>query len=111
MFTLSPDWVHETVKFKKGAVALKLTVDADSFRMVTALRQAQQELSGLTDEATEEAQQAAALHFAAAIFGDEQARALLHFYHDDVACVINVCGQYFSKRLKKKIIRAQKKTK
>lgn len=111
MYKLTLNRVHDTVRITEGGEALTLKVDDDPMRMVTALRQAQQELSGLTGEATEEAQHAAARHFAAAIFGEAQADALLQFYRGDAASTINVCGQYFSKRLNKLIIKAQKKSK
>ena len=111
MYKLSLNRVHDTVRITENGEALTLRVDADPMRMVTALSQAQKELSGLTDDSTKEAQRAAAYHFAAAIFGDDQATALLRFYREDAACAINVCGQYFAKRLNKLIVRAQKKSK
>ena len=47
--------------------------------------------------------------FAGVIFGEEQAKALLDFYHNNAGCVVNVCGQYFSNRLRGLIEKAQKK--
>jgi hypothetical protein len=49
------------------------------------------------------------LERAAVIFGEEQAKQLMEFYHDDPPGVIHVCLLYFQQRLSKRIIKASKK--
>lgn len=101
--------VHDTVRIREGDESITLTVEADPMRMVAALSDAQKVLKSVAESTDVEAQRQAALTFAGAIFGDSQAAKLLDFYHDDPACVINVCGRYFGQRLSKKIAQAQKK--
>ncbi|MBO5917358.1 MAG: hypothetical protein J6Q14_01155 [Oscillospiraceae bacterium] len=111
MFTLSLNRVHDRIRIVEGDERLELRVDGDPMRMVAGLNEAQKRLRGLTEGSPEEEQRSAAQYFAAVMFGEEQARALMEFYHDDAACVINVCGRYFSERLAKLIARAQKRAK
>lgn len=110
-FEISLHRVHDRVNIREGGESLALQVDADPMRMVAGLTQAQKMMQGLTEESTEDQQRDTALYFAGVIFGKEQAESLLAFYHNDAACVINVCGQYFSARLGKLISKAQKKQK
>ena len=78
-------------------------------QMKDTLGQVQQQMQTLNNDSTPEQNQAAAAYFAQAIFGPDQAERIMAFYHDDAGCVINICGQYFSSRLSKKITKAQKK--
>lgn len=111
MFTLSLNRVHDRVRIVEGGEQLDLRVDADPMRMVAGLNEAQRRLRELTEESTEDDKGNAALYFAGVMFGEEQARTLMDFYHNDPACVINVCGRYFSARLAKLIEKAQRKAK
>lgn len=111
MFKLSVNRVHDRVKITEGGETLLLRVDADPMRMVAGLSQAQKSLQSISKDSTDEDQLNAAKHFATVIFGDEQADKLLEFYRQDAACVINVCAQYFERRLGKLISKAQKKIK
>jgi hypothetical protein len=95
----------------EGDERLELRVEGDAMRMVAGLNEAQKRLRGLSDTSDAEEQWSAAQYFASVIFGEEQAKALMEFYHDDAACVINVCGRYFSGRLAKLIEKAQRKVK
>ncbi len=108
-YTISLHRVHDSVRIREGDDALTLAVDADPMRMVAGLNQAQKTLQAITSESTEEETRAAAAFFAGIIFGQAQAEQLMAFYHGDAACVINVCGKYFSERLSKLIARAQKR--
>ena len=110
-FKISLHRVHDKVKITEGGEALSLYVDADPMRVVAGLSQAQKMLQALTEESTDEERDNAARYFAQVIFGKEQAEQLMAFYHNDAACVINVCGQYFEKRLGKIITNAQKRSK
>jgi hypothetical protein len=111
MFTLSLNRVHDRVRIAEGDERLDLRVDGDPMRMVAGLNDAQKRLRGLSDASTEEEQRSAAQFFASVMFGEEQAKALMEFYHDDAACVINICGKYFSDRLAGLISKAQKRAK
>jgi hypothetical protein len=110
-YKISLNRVHDRVRIKEGAEALDLRVDADAMRMVVGLNEAQQKLKSITDDSPPEAVQAAARCFAWAIFGDTQTERLMRFYRNDAACVINVCGRYFSDRLSKLIDKAQRRMK
>jgi len=109
MFTITLNRIHDRVRIVEGDERLELRVDADPMRMVAGLNEAQRRLREISDESAPEIQHDASLYFAGVIFGQEQAQKLMEFYHDDAACVINVCGRYFSGRLAKMIEKAQKK--
>ena len=109
MYTMSLNRVHDRVRIVEGDEKLELRVDADPMRMVAGLSEAQRRLRELTEESDEAAQKETALYFARAIFGDGQAGALWDFYHGDAACVISVCGRYFTDRLAKLIDKAQRR--
>lgn len=111
MFKISLNRVHDKVEIKEGDEKIMLHVDSDPMRMVAGLSQAQKMLQELNKDSSDEETDKAARYFATVIFGKEQAETLVAFYHNDAACVINVCGQYFSKRLGKLITNAQKKMK
>lgn len=111
MFEISLNRIHDTIRIREGNDTLNLSVDADAMRMVAGLNKARNLLQSITDETTEEQRNEAARYFAAVIFGDEQAGKLMDFYRGDAGCVINVCGQYFAKRLSGIIAKAQKKSK
>lgn len=108
---LSLNRVHDSVQVVEGNDRLKLYVDADPMRLVAGLNEAQKRLKTIKEEMPEDERNEIARFFASVIFDKEQANDLMEFYHNDAACVINICGQYFSQRLAKKITKAQKKAK
>ena len=91
---ISLNRVHDTVRVREGQERLTLRVDGDAMRMVAGLNAAQKRLQALSEGASEEEINGAALFFAGVMFGEQQARALLDFYRGDAACVVNVCGRY-----------------
>lgn len=107
--TLTLGRVYDTVKITEGGETLTLHVNSDPSRIVVGLSQAQKRLVTITAETPDEEREEIALFFASVLFGDEQARKLLDFYYGDSSCVVSVCAQYFAKRLKKLITKAQKK--
>lgn len=111
MFRMSLNRVHDTVQIKEGAERLILKVDADPMRLTAGLVQAGQMMKkwGAAEKVTAKQQKEYALYFAGVIFGQEQAQKLLDFYHGNPGCVVNVCGQYFDRRLRKLVERAQKR--
>ena len=98
--------VHDTICVREGDERLTLKVDGDAMRMTAGLNAAAERIKGSN---TDEEMREATLFFAGVIFGDEQAQKLMAFYLDDSTCVINICARYFSRRLAKKIEKAQKK--
>lgn len=110
-YSISLNRVHDRVRITEGDENLDLHVDADPMRLVAGLSQAQKNLQALNKDSTDDDQSKAAEFFAQMIFGKDQAKQLMEFYHGDAGCVINVCGRYFEERLAKKITRAQKKQK
>lgn len=108
-FTMTLNRVRDRLQIAEGTERLVLYVDSDPNRMVAALGQVQQQMQTLNNDSTPEQNQAAAAHFAQAIFGPDQAERIMAFYHGDAGCVINICGKYFNKRLGKKITKVQKK--
>ena len=103
--------VHDRVAIKEGDERLELRVDADPMRMVAGLTEAQRRLKTVTEDMGDEEKTGIAQYFAGVIFGTDQAAKLLDFYHGDAACVIMICGQYFSGRLANLIDKAQRKIK
>lgn len=106
---ISLNRVHDTVVFKESDDRLTLKVNADPMRMSAGLLSVRRKMTHLTEESPEEEQREVALEMAAVIFGEEQAKQLMEFYHDDPPGVIHVCLLYFQQRLSKRIIKASKK--
>lgn len=104
IFKMKSGRVRDRVQFDGDLI---LDVDSDAFRMMSNIYAAGEAISQLTPKSTTEDLSAAARAFAAAIFGHEQAKQLMDFYHGDATCVLNMCGKYFSLRLKSKITKAQ----
>lgn len=108
-YVLSLYRVHDNVIIKEGSDILNLRVEGDPDRIIAGLTSANKLLKALTDESTDEDYRTAARALAACMFGEEQADKLLEFYHNDAACVIRACSQYFSTRLTHLITDSQKK--
>ena len=110
-YSLSLGRIYDKIRIKEGNEVLDLYVDSDPNRMVAGLDQAQRQLQNINESTTEEEQKNIALYFAGVIFGAEQANKLLDYYHGNGACVVGICGKYFSNRLGKIITKAQKNAK
>ena len=103
--------VHGTLVITEGFDKLTLKVNEDPMRLTAGLVQVQRLLKTWTEKTTEKQKKDIALTYATVIFGTEQAKKLLDFYHGDAACVINVCAQYFARTLSRLINKAQKRMK
>ena len=103
--------VHGTLVITEGFDKLTLKVNEDPMRLTAGLVQVQRLLKTWTEKTTEKQKKDIALTYATVIFGTEQAKKLLDFYHGDAACVINVCAQYFARTLSRLINKAQKRIK
>ena len=100
--------VQDKVRFDGGLV---LRVDGDAWKMLFEVEAARQAAQSLKADSPEEDKKKAAMRFATAIFGENQAEKLMNFYHGDAGSMLGVCGQYINNRLIKKITRVQKRQK
>lgn len=104
---INPYEVSDKVTFRNVDKALTLYVRAPAAVIVVGIKNAQAHMAGLKDETPESEKNAAALAFAEAIFGKDQAQQLLDFYGNPLT-VLSACGRYFETYLGKKITRTQK---
>lgn len=112
MFTLTLNRVRDRITVKEGDETLVLSVDSDARVIIKRIRNAQEKLvQAIKDSATDAEREKSTLEFSQAIFGEVQTRKLFDFYNGDYSCVMTICGEYFEKRLRSKIIKAQKKIK
>lgn len=108
-YKLTLNRVYDKIRVVENDEKLILVVNADAMRLVAGLMTVQKEMS--TYGEMDDAKKADIAHrFAAVIFGEDQAKKLEDFYHGDPGCVVSVCGKYFSERLNKKLVKAQKKS-
>ena len=105
---INPYSVTDKVTFRNVDKTLTLYVRSNATTMVVNLKQAQDKLKELNDDADECERMNAARFFARSVFGEEQGDKLVDFYNEPMA-IISVMGIYFDKRLKKIITKAQKK--
>ena len=105
---INPFPVSDTVRFRNVDKTLTLQVKSSASAIVVAIRKTQETLGKMTDDTPEQERKDAAVKFAEAIFGHEQAVQLMDFYNNEPLTVISACGMYFSKRLGKIITKAQK---
>lgn len=105
---IDPFPVHDRVVFRNIDKAMEMKVKADASLLVVNLNKARKRISALTDDTPEEDKKEAAVFFAEAMFGHEQAVKMLDFYDNDPLAVIMACGKYFQERLSKIITKAQK---
>lgn len=105
---INPYTVADKVTFRNVDKTLTLYVRSNATTMVVNLKQAQDKLKELNDDADECERMNAARFFARSVFGEEQGDKLVDFYNEPMA-IISVMGIYFDKRLKKIITKAQKK--
>lgn len=105
---ISPYAIEDKATFRNVDKTLTLYVRSNATSLVTGLKLAQEKLKALSDDSDECQRMNAARFFAKSIFGEEQADKLVDFYNDPLA-IVSVVGMYFEKRLKKKIMKAQKR--
>lgn len=106
---INPYSVSDRVRFRNIDQTIDLEVKAQASSIVLGIKRAQDKLSKMNDNSSDEDRLESAMAFAEVIFGKEQAEKLLAFYKNDSLAVINACGMYFSQRLAKLITRAQKR--
>ena len=112
-YTVTLNRVYDRITIAEGGDRLDLHVDSEPGRIVAALATANKSITALVEsKSTDETERRnAALAFAGAIFGTEQAKQILDFYHGDPTCVLNICSKYFNERLAHMIEKAQRQTK
>ena len=106
---INPFSVSDRVRFRNIDRTLDLEVKAQASSIVLGIKRAQDRLSLMNDQSSNEDRLESARVFAEVIFGKEQAEKLIAFYENDALAVINACGMYFSQRLAKIITKAQKR--
>ena len=105
---INPYSISDKVTFRNVDKTLTLYVRSNATAMVVNLKQSQDKLKELNDDADECERMNAARFFARSVFGEEQGDKLVDFYNEPLT-IISVVGIYFDKRLKKLITKAQKK--
>ncbi len=105
---INPYSISDKVTFRNVDKTLTLYVRSNATAMVVNLKQAQDKLKELNDDADECERMNAARFFARSVFGEEQGDKLVDFYNEPLT-IISVVGIYFDERLKKLITKAQKK--
>ena len=108
-YTASLNRVRRVVKLTEGSETLTLKIDADATRLMHDLNRVKDKLQEVSRDDMAADKDHAAYLFAAAIFGDTQAKQLIDFYGGDPDSVIDICGKIFSGLLVKEIARVQKK--
>lgn len=104
--------VRDRITVKEGNEKISLLVDCDPTTIVMRIEKAQKTLLKINDDSSKADRVNACTDFAIAIFGEDEARRLFDFYHNDENSVLALCGMYFSdpkNGLGKKITKAQKK--
>ena len=107
MFTISLNRVRDQIAVKEGEQEIILTVDSDANTLVRRLKKSKETMDAVNEQTTEEQKLEAARELASAIFGDEQAEALILFYSENAGNVAEVCARYFEDRLCEMITKAQ----
>ena len=105
---INPFQVADKITFRNVDKTLTLYVRSSASALVSGLQNVQTLLKSIDENSTEFDRINAARLFARCVFGEEQGDALVDFYNEPLA-IITVLGQYFEKRLAKKITKAQKK--
>lgn len=112
-YCLPSPTVTDSILVKRGDKSLPLDVEVEPARLVAGLNQAQQAMTAAKDatDPMSPSVQGAAKAYARAIFGPEQAEKLFAFYGGDGGSVIRLCTMYMQRRLRRKIVRAQRRMK
>lgn len=103
----SPYPISDKVTFRNVDRSIALVVRADGGTIVRNLKKAQERLAAETEKSTEAERLETARFFAAAMFGDEQAKKIVDLYDSDPLAITSVCGDYFNARLSKIITKVQ----
>lgn len=113
MFEIRLNRVRDKAVFRSGKEKLKLTVDLDPRRATADLMDAGAKVADAgkairNGKEYEDKARDAAISFAGAIFGTEQAEKLMDFSVDANTALVAVT-EYFNRRLAKKIHAAQRR--
>ena len=106
---ISLNHVRDKIYAVEGDEELELRIDEDAMMMARRIKK----VLGDIDKAKENPDmiENAAVRFARAVFGVEQAEKLTAFYNGNVYAVFEFTSKYFTSRLTDKITRAQKNAK
>ena len=103
--------IRDKLRIQDGDAHIDIDICAAPGDIIPGVARAQAMLKGLNADMTRDEIKERALALASAIFGEDQAQKLLDFYGGDATCVMELSIEYFSKRLKKKLTKAQKRMK
>ena len=104
--------IRDRITIREGEDFIEMKVDSDANSLMHRIRKAQETLSAVKGDSTDEEREKAAADLSEAIFGKEQTEKLAAFYGYDYNCVVTICGMYFADPkhgLAKKITKAQKR--
>ena len=103
--------IRDKIRVRDGDAYIDLDICAAPGELVLALNHAQGILKGINADTPVETLRSSARSLATAVFGETQADALMKFYDNDAASVLEVCSRYFHDRLRHKLAKAQKRIK
>ena len=109
MYTITTNRIRDRVAFVEGDERLVLTVDADPFGIIGDLQPVIDDLKALKNDTPDEEILRLATELGNRIFGAEQTKKLVDFYGGNEKQLFNVLSRYFSERLNRLIVDAQKK--
>ena len=109
MYTISTNHIRDKVAFVEGGEKLVLTVDVDPFGIVGQMNGVVEDLKKLNDSSSPDEVMRLSVELGNRMFGEEQTKKLVEFYHGDEKQLFSVLTRYFIERLNKLIVDAQKK--
>lgn len=110
MYTFSTNRVRDHVRIVEGAEELRLRVDVDPMQIMPQINRAKDLLTTVSNDVSNtEALRTAAEAWAGCMFGKEQTEQLAVFYDHNYLSVLNACTGYFTRRLSRLLLKAQRK--
>lgn len=109
MYTISTNHIRDRVAFVEGGERLVLTVDLDPFEIVGSMSGAIEDLKKLNNDSTPEEVMRLSVELGNKMFGEKQTEQLVEFYNGNEKQIFSVLTRYFTERLNKLIVDAQKK--
>ena len=99
-YKISLHLVNDYPTFQNGDKVITMHVQGKAQGFIFALMFANGFMKSVSKESTEQKVKNAAMLYAAAIFGKEQAEKLMDLCDGETAGLVQACNKYFNKRLK-----------
>jgi len=110
VYTFSTNRVRDQIRIVEGAEELRLRVDVDPMQIMPEINRAKDLLTAVSNAPENtEALRAAAEAWAGCMFGKEQTEQLAAFYGHNYLSILNACTGYFTQRLSRLLLKAQRK--